>query len=282
MFYQGSLQDRQTELKLVFLVFFQVFDLYKNRERYMNIIYEPKGRAKEYAPLAVNLYSGCAHGCIYCFGPSTLKMDRQGFNPMVATKKNALERLQKDAHKLRGDNREILLSFITDPYQPIEMDLEVTRQAIKILIDNNLRFTILTKGGTRVERDFDLLEGYEKARFGSTLIFTSQKDAYKWESKAPSIKDRIAAIEHAHAKGINTWVSLEPVIDPKQALSLIKMVHPIVDHWKVGKLNYKSLNVDWIEFREEAQSLLNSLGADYYIKKSLTDLNPVQLTNQWG
>ena len=87
----------------------------------MNIIYEPKGRAKEHAPLAINLYSGCSHGCMYCFGPSTLKKDRQVFNNKVTSKKNALERLTKDACKLRGDNREVLLSFITDPYQPIEI-----------------------------------------------------------------------------------------------------------------------------------------------------------------
>ena len=239
----------------------------------MNIVYEPKGKAREYAPLAVNLYSGCAHGCTYCFGPSTLKKNRQVFNSKVATKENALKRLKEDARKLRGDDREVLLSFVTDPYQPIEMELEITRQAVKILIENDLRFAILSKGGTRVERDFDLLQGYTKARLGTTLLFTSQEDADKWEPKAPSIDDRIAAIEHAHAKGIKTWVSLEPVIIPEQALSLIKMLDPIVDHWKIGKLNYKALNVDWIAFREEARALLNSLGADYYIKKSLTDLS---------
>lgn len=74
-------------------------------------------------------------------------MDRQVFNTEIHPKKNALQRLQKDTSKLRGDDREILLSFVTDPYQPIETELEVTRQAIRILVDNGLRFTILTKGG---------------------------------------------------------------------------------------------------------------------------------------
>lgn len=129
----------------------------------MNIIYEPKGKAREYASLAVNLYSGCAHGCTYCFGPSTLKKNRQVFNSRVATKENALKRLKEDARKLRGDNRELLLSFVKDPYQPIEMELKITRQAIKILIENDLRFIILSIGGTRVERDFDLLEDYSNA-----------------------------------------------------------------------------------------------------------------------
>ena len=153
------------------------------------------------------------------------------------------------------------------------MELEITRGAIRALIENDLRFTILTKGGTRATRDFDLLEGYDKARFGSTVIFTSQDDADEWETHAPSIQDRIATIEVAHAKGIKTWVSLEPVIDPEQALQLIQQIHPIVDHWKVGKLNHHPAiekKVDWIRFREEVTALLDSLGADYYLKKSLT------------
>lgn len=73
-------------------------------------------------------------------------------------------------------------------------------------------------------------------------------------------------------RGIKTWVSLEPVIDPGQALELIRELHPIVDHWKVGKLNYQALDVDWIKFREDVKALLESLGADYYLKKSLTEL----------
>lgn len=243
----------------------------------MNIIYEPKGKAREYAPLAVNLYSGCAHSCTYCFGPNTVKKDRQAFNKDIQPKKNILERLSKDAVKLQGDEREILMSFITDPYQPLEMEKEITRQAIKMFIDNGLTFTVLTKGGTRAIRDFDLMEGYERARFGTTLIFTRQEDANEWEPKAPSLMDRVKAMVEAHKRGIKTWVSLEPVIDPDQALELIQDIHPMVDHWKVGKVNYQpeiENQVNWIKFREEVQALLDSLGADYYLKKSLTELKP--------
>ncbi len=133
-------------------------------------------------------------------------------------------------------------------------------------------FTILTKGGTRATRDFDLLEGYDKARFGTTLVFWNQHDANDWEPNAPTIDNRVEAIEEAYSRGIPTWISLEPVVDPDQALEVILGLHPIVGHWKVGKLNYKNLDVNWVEFREEVRSLLDSLGADYYLKNSLTKL----------
>jgi hypothetical protein len=62
------------------------------------------------------------------------------------------------------------------------------------------------------------------------------------------------------------------VIYPEQALQIIKELHPIVNHWKVGKINYHKSDVDWIEFREQVTDLLESVDADFYIKKSLTGL----------
>jgi DNA repair photolyase len=240
----------------------------------MSAIYETLGRAMEFALLAVNLYIGCLHQCRYCFGPMALRMKREVFQNQPRPRKDILKLLEKDARKHRGDRREILLSFVSDPYQPLEMELGITREAIKILIKYGLWFTILTKGGTRVFRDLDLLELYKKCRLASTIIFTNQADADRWEPNAPPISDRIAAVKEAHERGIKTWVSLEPVIDPGQALELIEMLHPIVGHWKIGKLNYMRPDkpVDWIKFREDAKALLDSLGADYYIKRSLTEL----------
>jgi DNA repair photolyase len=238
----------------------------------MGIIYEPRGAAREYAPLAANPYQSCSHGCKYCYVPPALKRKRESYYNEVRLKKNWQEDLKKDAAKLNGDGREILLSFVGDPYQPAEMELGVTRRVIQILMDKGLKFTILTKGGTRAVRDFDLLADYGKARFGTTLVFTNQRDADEWEPGAAPVSDRIKAIIEAHNMGIKTWVSLEPVIIPHQALSLIEALQPFVDHWKIGKLNYKKLPVDWIQFREDVIELLESLGADYYLKTSLTKL----------
>ena len=243
----------------------------------MDIIYEPRGKAREYAPLAANLYTGCSHACSYCFGPDTLRKTRTDFQRNISSKKNVLERFKKDAMKLRevNDDHEILLSFVTDPYQPAELNMGITREAIKILIANNLRFTILTKGGSRASRDFGLLKGYDKCSFGTTIVFDSVLDAYRWEPGAPTPVDRIIAIQTAKRTGIKTWVSLEPVIDPKQALNLIRILHDYVDHWKVGKLNYFpeiERSIDWIKFREEVVELLESLRADYYLKKSLREI----------
>jgi len=243
----------------------------------LDIIYEPKGEAGEYAPLAVNLRVGCEHACLYCYGPQASHTKREDFRSNVRTVDRPLERLERDARIMHqnGDDREVLLSFMTDPYPPEELTTRLTRQALEILIRNGVRFTVLTKGGTRACRDFDLLANYGKCSFGTTLTFFRQTKAEQWEPHAAPAPDRIEAIKTAHAMGIKTWVSLEPVIDPLETLTLIRVCHTFVDHWKVGKLNYnkeESSKVDWLAFRRDVTTLLDSVGADYYLKNSLAVL----------
>lgn len=243
----------------------------------MNIIYKPTGPALEYASLALNIYKGCEHGCRYCFGPSALKMKRDNYYADANPKQEIIDRVRKDAEYLAGINneKEILLSFIGDPYQPYEMKHRLIRKLIEVLIEYNQPFTILTKGGMRAYRDFKLLKTYPKARFGTSISFINQEDADYWEPQAEPLYYRAMAIQEARYQGIKTWVSLEPVIIPKQAIEIIKILHPFVDHWKVGKINHMKKiedQHDWKAFREEARDILDSVGADYYLKKSLTKL----------
>ncbi|RJR46031.1 MAG: hypothetical protein C4576_11420 [Desulfobacteraceae bacterium] len=243
----------------------------------MRIIYEPSGKALEYAPLALNIFKKCQHGCRYCFGPATSRVLPEDYFSGHGLKDDVCQRVESDAQALQeaGDTREILLSFIGDVYQPGEAELGITRAVIKILMAHERPFTILTKGGMRAARDFDLLAGYPKCSFGTTLIFSDQSSVDEWEPGAASVRDRIEAIEKAKAMGIRTWISMEPVIDPVQALTIIKDLHSIVDHWKVGKINHYpeiERSVDWIAFRKKVKSLMTEYGASYYLKKSLTEL----------
>ena len=243
----------------------------------MDIIYSPTGKAKEYADLAINIYKGCTHGCKYCYATNPPWIDPQTYFSNPNPKTHITDRLTKDCRILskRDDVPEILLSFIGDPYQPIEQDLQYTREALKVLIQFNLPFTILTKGGALAMRDFDLLAQSNKGRYGSTVVFLDQRMADEWEPRAAKIKSRILAMEEARCKGIPTWVSLEPVIDPDQALEVIRELHPIVDHWKIGKINHHrgiETAINWPKFKDQATDVLESLGADYLFKQSLINI----------
>lgn len=243
----------------------------------MDLIYETRGKAREYAPLSADLYSGCVHGCGYCYVPGSAKVPADRFHRQCTPRQDAVRRFAADLDDLecRADNRLILLSFGCDPYPPPPHDSAVTRAVIKQLIQRNRHFTVLTKGGTRACRDFDLLANASQASFGSTLVFTDQKMADVWEPGAASLADRVAAIEAARSRGIATWVSIEPVISPGQAIELVQRYHTLVDHWKVGKVNYLpeiEKTVDWHRFRDEISRIFESVGADFYLKKSLSGI----------
>lgn len=246
------------------------------------LIYQPAGRAREYAALALNVYSGCDHGCIYCYAPSATRRSAEQFY-QSATRPDFLTRLEKEAAKYRaaGVGGRVLMSFTCDPYQHLDEQSKITRRAIQILHRGGLNVTILTKGGRRALRDLDLMTAHDA--FATTMTFLDPVASRRWEPNAALPDDRIAAIAEFHAAGVPTWVSLEPVIDPAASLAIVPRLAPITDVFKVGKLNYRpeARDIDWRAFAHEVVGALESLGyrrsadpddlqsGDYYLKRDL-------------
>jgi DNA repair photolyase len=235
----------------------------------MEIIYHPKGKAGEYADWAANLFTGCSHGCLYCYVPAIIHKTREDF-AKVEPRKNILSKLEDDAcylclHPEMG--KSVFLCFACDPYPP--EDQMVTRWAIEILHQNGISVMILTKGGFRAIRDFDLLTPEDQ--FGVTLTCLTVAESDKWEPGAASPGQRMLSLKKAHDYGIKTWVSLEPVLNPETTLKIIRETHSFVDMYKVGILNYHphTQSINWRKFGQDVVELLDDLKAKYYIKKDL-------------
>jgi DNA repair photolyase len=238
-----------------------------------SLIYKPQGQAGEYAPYALNHYRGCGHGCVYCYVPRIpfAKITREEFNAGAEEKKTfSLERLQRDAEKFRdaGIKEYIMLSFMTDPYNHDDVELQLTRKALWVLKHHGLSICTLTKGGKRALRDIDLFDP-STDWFATTLTSLDEAISLKWEPKAAIPEDRIETLKQFHQHGIRTWVSLEPVYDTAATIEIIRRTHDFVDLYKVGKMNYLNLKIDWEQFTEEVMAELNRLGAKHYIKKDL-------------
>jgi DNA repair photolyase len=233
------------------------------------IIYEPKGRAKEYGDLALNIYTGCSFGCTYCFAPLVLKKDRDTFHKLSQARDNLLDKVKKDCENNQFEGRRVHLCFTCDPYQDIDLELQLTREVLKLFKQYNVNFQILTKGGMRAARDFDLYKDGDS--FGSTLTFSDTDKSLEWEPRAAEPLSRIEAIVTAHERGIKTWVSLEPVISPQDTVNYVTELHNHVDLWKVGRWNYdqRAKDIDWKRFGRTIKNVFNILKCEYYIKEDL-------------
>jgi len=252
----------------------------------MDVIYEPKGAAGEYSPLAANLYRGCTCGCRYCYAPATVRMSREAF-ARPAPRKDVLKALEKDAGKFAGTALPVLLSFTSDPYQPLEFEPGpggLTRRAIEILDAASIPVKILTKRPlAALDRDANvfLAAGVD---FGVSLVWTAESDRKHWEPGAESVADRIVALRLAHGWRLKTWVSLEPVIDPAQAIGVVMATAAFVDCFKVGKLNHdrrRESQIDWREFLFQILRELTDCGAGYRIKDSLWTHADREIRDRW-
>ena len=118
-------------------------------------IYEPKGRAAEYAHLALNIYTGCDNMCNYCWAPSVLHMKPKKFH-QVTRRKGLLAALDKQCPTLKGTDKRVLLCFACDPYPKMETQWRQTGHVLTMLSNNDIPFQVLSKSGARALMDIDL------------------------------------------------------------------------------------------------------------------------------
>jgi len=235
----------------------------------MPLIYKPKGKAREYSPLALNVYSGgCDHGCNYCYC-ANIQRGKWGLAP----KPRDLFTLAREAAKA---DRQILLCFMGDPYCAAERTHRKTREALIVLRDAGCSLAILTKGGSRCLDDLDMFRSWPDGRIkvGATLTFVSRERSAEIEPGAALPADRISALAELHRYGVKTWVSIEPVIDPVESLSAIEASLPYTDAYKVGKLNHAASNTDWAAFGKNAIDLIRLAGRALYVKSDLRKYLP--------
>lgn len=238
-------------------------------EHKMRVIYEPAGRAREYSPLAVNLYKGCNHGCKYCFAPDCTRTDRQMFYTSQTDRKDIIKKLALDCKDMQGDHTPVLLCFTCDPYQKLDDKLKLTRQALQLFYEYGITFQILTKAGTKAERDFGLYKPDDA--FATTLTFMDEQKSLKYEPYAALPNDRIQAIKDAKKAGIKTWVSFEPVMNDEEVYKLLDATYEYVDLYKVGKISNFATDkpINWKQFGNEIINRLERYKKEYYIKRDL-------------
>lgn len=166
----------------------------------------------------VNCYRGCMHGCTYCFSRPTHEYLGYGagtdFDRKIVAKVNAPELLRKEFLKPSWRGDEIVFSFTSDPYIPLEAHYKLTRRCLEVCVEFRQPIGIITKSAL-IRRDIDVLKELAKeARLGVffTIPFTSIETARAVEPFAPLPEARFHAMAELAAAGITVGIGIAPVI----------------------------------------------------------------------
>lgn len=198
---------------------------------------------------AINPYLGCEHGCAYCYARFMLRMGHMGeeWGSFVDVKVNALERLRIEAP--RRNRGVVLLSSVTDPYQPLEREYALTRGALKILLEHQYTVDILTKSNL-VLRDIDLLRRFDDCEVGLTITALDDGVRSAFEPIASSVQDRILALRKLRDSGLRTYVFLGPLLpylSDENLGSLLNEISECADRVLIDRLNIKCGNLPEIQ-----------------------------------
>ncbi|WOK38355.1 PA0069 family radical SAM protein [Sphingomonas sp. C3-2] len=168
--------------------------------------------------LSINPFSGCEHGCIYCFArPSHAYHDLSpgiDFETRLFAKPGAAALLRKELSKPSYTVAPIAMGTNTDPYQPIERDWHIMRDCVAILAETQHPLLITTKSD-RIVRDIDLLAPMAAKGLVSVMVSITSLDphiAMTLEPRAPAPRRRLAAVKALSEAGIPVVMSISPVI----------------------------------------------------------------------
>ncbi len=184
----------------------------------------------------LNPYRGCQHACKYCYAELIIKKTgkNEKWGSYVDIKENFSEILKREVCKLKKGL--VMISSVTDPYQPIEAETYLTRRCLEVLSRNEFPVYVLTKSPL-VLRDIDIFRNFEDCEVGITIT-TDNEDIRKiFEPFAPSIESRILALQKLKKEGVRTFAFIGPAL-PMNPENLLKMIEKSVDCIYIDKMNY--------------------------------------------
>lgn len=163
---------------------------------------------------AINPYTGCLHGCVYCYANFMRRFSGHLQDPwgsFVDVKVNLLDVLAKELPRRSGGS--VWISSVCDPYEQVEAKYKLTRGAIQLLSEHRkFSISILTKNSL-VLRDIDLLKQMKgRVDVGFTITTFNQEAQQIFEPHASPVTERIEAVRQLNAAGVDSWVFIAPML----------------------------------------------------------------------
>lgn len=206
------------------------------------LIYQPRGKAREYSPWACNLFNGCTNNCTYCYNKKGVgskllgKVDvtlKCGFT----CKQDALNAFRKELDKYKdsilADDKGLFFNFVSDPFLTETWALNYA--CAEYAMQRGVPCVFLSKKRPN-NMMIGLFERYKDlVKAGFTLTGMDEL-----EPNADTNRDRIEAIKILSERGVHTWASIEPIIDINRAIFMIFRAHNAgCRDFKIGVLSGK-------------------------------------------
>jgi DNA repair photolyase len=233
---------------------------------------------------SINPFLGCEHGCVYCYARPTHAYlglsPGLDFETKLSAKTNAAALLRKELSSRSYEPKFIALGANTDPYQPIEKELQISRAVLEVLAEFNHPVAITTKSSL-VVRDLDILGPMAAkglARVAMSIGTTDAEIARKMEPRANTPARRFQAIEKLASAGVPTSVIVAPIVPALTDAHLEQVVERAANagadsaHYVLLRLplEVRDLFVEWLETHypmraKHVMSLVNQMrdGKDY-------------------
>lgn len=222
------------------------------------------------ADFVINPYVGCMHGCIYCFARFMKKYTDhpEPWGKFVDVKLNAPEMIPRKTEKDSYRNKPIVISSITDPYQPLERIYRLMRGILEKLLPLQPDLCIMTKSDL-VLRDIDLLKQFRKAKAGMSLSLLDDGIRKEVEPLACSVERRIQAVKELKEAGLRNFIFISPILPGlSDWRGIVERTMGFVDEYWFENLNVKSLNwphiKKWLE--KSHSKLLEKYEGIYFTK----------------
>ena len=167
---------------------------------------------------SLNPYRGCEHGCIYCYARPTHEYlgfsAGQDFESRIMVKEKAPELLRAELENPRWRPRVVALSGVTDCYQPVERQLQLTRRCLEVFAEYHNPVMIITKNHL-VTRDKDILASLALHQAAAVYLSVTTLDpvlARRMEPRASPPGRRLAAVRELAEAGVPVGVLVAPII----------------------------------------------------------------------
>ncbi len=221
------------------------------------------------ADFAINHYSGCMHGCIYCYARFICKWRKQNdkWGEFVDVKINAPELVAKESAGKKGS---VILCTTSDPYQPIEKEYELTRKVLRNL-NPNMKLSVLTKSDL-ITRDIDIFRRFKTCELGLTITTLDENIKKVFEPSSPSSNARLQALKKLKKEGFYTYAFVGPILPYLTNLEQIfKEVSPFVDLLMFEDLNLNSCRKEVFEAIKknfpELEEKYRNLSKEFWFEK---------------